>query len=193
MTFDEIVGAVSFWLDAVPADTAPQRAAELLDRYLTGAHSPSADVTARDFARVATHEASHAAVAFAAGLSPEFAVINADGSGAVRYSRDDVAVDRIMWTICTDLAGIVGELFADSGNAGRRWALANSFDIHQARAGIDAARKAAPSWNLPTKTFVQVSLSAVYGRWNAIEAISRVLRERREIEAAEIDALCGLQ
>jgi len=193
MTVDEIVSSLTHWIDAVPADEAADRAEELLERYLTGAHSPSGDVTARDFARVSVHEASHAAVAQASGLNPEFAVVNADASGAVKYARDDGGVDRIMATIVTDLAGIVGELFTDSGTAARRWSLANSFDVHQARAGIDAFRAAAPEWRVPTRTFVVVALSAVYARWPAIEAIARVLRERREIAAEEIDSLCRLQ
>jgi hypothetical protein len=190
MTFDEIVDNVSFWIDAVPANSAPQRAAAQLVRYRSGGHSPSGDVTARDYARVAVHEASHAAVARSAGLTLTHAQVNPDGSGEAAYSRDAAAIDRRMATIATDLSGVVGELFSEGASARRRWALSNSFDIAQARAGIEGFRQAAPSWNMPTRTFAIVALAAVYAHWPAIQRIARVLRERRALTASEIDGLC---
>ena len=94
-------------------------------------------------------------------------------------------------TIATDLSGVVGELFSEGASARRGWALANAFDIAQARAGIDAFREAAPAWNVPTRTFVVVSLCAVFAHWRSIERIARVLRDRSEIAAPEINELCG--
>jgi hypothetical protein len=191
MTLDEVVRDVAHWADRVPASAAPKRADELLARYRSGGHSPSADLTARDFARVAVHEAAHAAVAHSAGLSPTHAKVNRDGSGECGYTRDYSAIDRGMWTVTTDLAGVCAELFADAPSAGRRWSLANGFDIHQAASGIAAFRAAAPKWNVPTRTFVIIALAAVHTNWPAIQRIARVLRERSEITAEEIDELCG--
>jgi hypothetical protein len=188
MTLDEIVNTVTFWLDAVPPEIAPRRADELLASYRSGGHSPR---SARDFARVAVHEAAHAAVARSVSLAPTHARVNADGSGEAGYTRDATGVDRLMATVTTDLSGIVAELFADAPSAGRRWALANGFDIAQARAGIEAFRQAAPSWHMPTRVFAIAALASVYAHWPAIQRIAHMLRERSEIGAAEIDELCG--
>jgi hypothetical protein len=191
VTPDIAIAWVAGWLDNVHVESAEARIAETqainASREM---HREAVQVTEAELVRCSIHEAAHAVVAHGGGLQVDRVCIREDASGCAGYRAADDSIESLIGTIAADLAGLLVELLADIGEQ-RQFHLARSHDVLAARLDIERVRADGGDWNLPTRTFVVIAMSAVLNHWRAIHRAAYVLRATGELYGAEISVLTG--
>ncbi len=178
------------WIAATPVESARATVEELQTAHLSKDLSDPLLDRATDAAldRACGHEAAHAAVADALGLTVSYVRVHRDGSGAVAYLGD--APDSIFMSAVTDLAGAAFELLTGCADEARQFHLSNSHDVLACRLRFDGLRESAPDICPDPGTLAKLALSTVAENLDSILRVAAALRAEGELDGPAIAALC---